>query len=286
MRSRAADRSDIASIFRLQRAYDIWSVGKPEDSEAEVLETYKRAEDTRVILNGDDVVGYAAYWRTGSHIIANPREDMEKIYQPLMHWLTSSSAPEARASDCDKHLRRVAVDQGWHHANSTFDLLRTVTPDWVVRSPSWQKDYRAAPSTEGEHQALHRLIYHAAGWSQVPGHHHRGFDEWHRLFFQPRGSTQPLLAWHSERMVGAALARVYDDGTGWITQLAVLPEERRRGIARNLLLLLFTSLIECGVTSIGLAVSGANRAATTLYTNLGLEVKREWAIYLPPFCRG
>ncbi len=282
MHTRVARSSDVIGIYGLQRTYDIWCVGAPEDSESEVRDTYLRAENTQVVLRGDDIVGYAAYWRTGSHVVAHPGSDMEAIYRLLVHWLTASFAPEVRASACDEQLRRVAARQGWRLSNLTFDLLRPVTPDWVVGLPSWQRGYSAVAGAEADHSALHRLIYRDAHWPEMPGHHDRGLDEWQRLFLQPAGATEPLVAWHSDRMVGAALSRVFDDGTGWITQLAVVPEERRRGIARNLLLQVFRLLIDSGVTSIGLGVSAANRAAIGLYVSLGLEVRREWAIYLPP----
>ena len=83
-------------------------------------------------------------------------------------------------------------------------------------------------------------------------------------------------------LVGAATLRVFDDGLGWVAQLAVAPGERGHGLGRALLQASFAELVDAGATRLGLAVQAANRGALRLYLDVGLGVDREWQTFRAP----
>jgi ribosomal protein S18 acetylase RimI-like enzyme len=130
--------------------------------------------------------------------------------------------------------------------------------------------------------AVHRLIFAEAGWAEIPGHNERPFEEWRRLFVDRVPASLLLLALRDGRAVGAALNRVFADGTGWVSQLAVARDSRGQGLGRSLLLESLRRLSAAGAARLGLEVQAGNEAALGLYRSVGLSVQREWRAYTPP----
>ncbi|HYN75634.1 MAG TPA: GNAT family N-acetyltransferase, partial [Candidatus Limnocylindria bacterium] len=116
---------------------------------------------------------------------------------------------------------------------------------------------------------------------EVPGHESRDFEEWHGLFVAKEDPEQQVLAWQDGRLVGVALGRIFSDGTGWVSQVAVPRDLRRRGLGRALILEAFGRRMAAGATGLGLGVSAANVDALRLYLDLGLGVDREWMVFAP-----
>ena len=83
-------------------------------------------------------------------------------------------------------------------------------------------------------------------------------------------TARSFVAQEADRIVGYVLARI--SGTeGEILDLAVLPEQRRRGIARQLLAVLWEALRQDGVRELYLEVRESNRAAIALYRGHGFR---------------
>jgi ribosomal protein S18 acetylase RimI-like enzyme len=72
------------------------------------------------------------------------------------------------------------------------------------------------------------------------------------------------------------MGRIFSDGAGWVSQLAVARSERGRGLGRALLLESFRRRLAVGATLLGLSVQAVNRSAIGLYLDVGLTVDREW----------
>jgi ribosomal protein S18 acetylase RimI-like enzyme len=139
-------------------------------------------------------------------------------------------------------------------------------------------DFSAADPAE-----VHELIYGRARWADVPGHVHRDLQNWTSTFVTDRDpADQQVLAWRGDELVGAALGRVFDDGGGWVAQLAVADSERRVGLGRAQLLEAFARRVAAGATTLGLGAQAENSGALALYTSIGLRIEREWRIFAPP----
>jgi len=275
--------ADLSEITALQSAYDTAWFGEPEHDEDEVREWLELGNRSCVVRDGERIVAAAVVWRTGSSAMIDPGADVDAVARLVVPWLTEAGAPATEALDRDAALRAVLVDAGWRYAYSTFELFRAVEPGWERPAPVWPDGVRVRPFEPGDEPALHDMIFRDAAWADVPGHHFRELDEWRAIFLKgERPEDRPLLAVRDDGIVGAALPRLFSDGTGWIAQLAVARSERGRGLGRALLLATYDALVRGGATKLGLGVLAANQSALRLYVGVGLRVDREWQTFSAP----
>jgi ribosomal protein S18 acetylase RimI-like enzyme len=89
-----------------------------------------------------------------------------------------------------------------------------------------------------------------------------------------KNAVQPelfIVAMINSLIVGTAMAG-YEGHRGWINYLAVAPQYRRRGIARQMIEHIEESLRARGCPKINLQVRSSNRAATEFYRRIGFSV--------------
>jgi ribosomal protein S18 acetylase RimI-like enzyme len=134
-----------------------------------------------------------------------------------------------------------------------------------------------AYSAERDEDAVHQMVYVEAGWGDVPGHHVRSLESWRNIVAPP---ARGWVARHEGRPVGWVSSRLFADGRGWVSQLAVAEDHRRAGLGRALLLHAFGDLLEAGATALALGVAAENASALGLYRSVGLEIWRESRTYL------
>lgn len=274
--------ADLPAVAELQARYETAWFGRPEHDADEVKEQLDLADEIVLLEKDGRVIGVGARWRTGSSVMVDPQSN-GSVRQPFLAWLAETEASNTEVLDRDEALRSALAAAGWRPAFSAFDLIRPVSADWQFAAPEWPPGVEPRPFTPSDAEAVHELIYLDAGWADVPGHHARDFDEWHRIFLAGRGADEPpVIAWRDGRPVGAALLRLFSDGTGWVAQLAVARSERGQGLGRALLLEGFRRMRAAGATSLGLAVMAANRGALQLYLGVGLTIDREWQTWAPP----
>jgi ribosomal protein S18 acetylase RimI-like enzyme len=282
MRLRPYRDDDLAAVVDLQARYETSWFGRPERDADELKEQLDLADEISVLEDGTRLVALATRWRTGSSLLVDPEVDGAAVYEPLLDWLAEVLAPDTEVLDRDEELRAALAGAGWRHAYSSFELIRALSPEWTLAAPEWPAGVEVRPYDPGQAEALHHLIYVDAAWAEVPGHHDREFAEWQQLFLTGRKAEEaPVLAWLDGRLVGAALIRLFSDGTGWIAQLAVARDRRGKGLGRALLLEGFGRLVDAGATTLGLAVLAANRGALRLYLDVGLSIDREWQNWVP-----
>ncbi len=73
---------------------------------------------------------------------------------------------------------------------------------------------------------------------------------------------------NSGEIVGAVIV-TNDSRKGWINRLAVNPQQRRKGIAKKLLIASEKSLIEIGITVFSALIESNNIASTKLFDSTG-----------------
>jgi ribosomal protein S18 acetylase RimI-like enzyme len=92
---------------------------------------------------------------------------------------------------------------------------------------------------------------------------------------QAQGPFDPHLWWlavSGDRPVGVVLVSVLAESGDWdVAYLGVVPEERRRGHAREMMLKVLFEARAAGVTRVSLCVDGRNEPARNLYRTLGFE---------------
>ena len=123
--------------------------------------------------------------------------------------------------------------------------------------------------------AVHALVQ--AGLSEVEGFIAEPLEVWRRQRIEKQrwDPSLWLLLEDDEGLAGAALGERWDDGLGYVAQLAVAPRARGRGHGRTLLLSLFEAFRADGLRRAELSVHGANRGAARLYESVGMTASWE-----------
>ena len=118
--------------------------------------------------------------------------------------------------------------------------------------------------------AVHALVQE--GLSEVEGFIAEPLEVWRRQRIEKQRWDPALwlVLEDDEGLAGAALGERWDDGLGYVAQLAVAPRARGRGHGRTLLLSLFEAFRSSGLRRAELSVHGANRGAARLYESIGM----------------
>jgi ribosomal protein S18 acetylase RimI-like enzyme len=286
MEFRPATADDLADIADLQVRYDLAWFDAREHSMAEIEEFLGYADPLgeNSLLAVDDGKLVAAAMRFGSDtmLTTDPGSDVAAVFAGLLPWFADRPAYTEVLSR-DEAAIAALEGAGWTHRKSTFDLLVDVTPDLVLAEPVWPEGVVARDFDPADNAAIHRLIYVDAGWAEVPGHPERDFDEWRRIFITEHTvPSQQVIAWRGERIVGVAMGRTWDDGLGWVSQLATAKDERGRGLGRAMLLEALRRRAAAGARALGLSVQAENSNALRLYLDAGLHIDREFRTYAAP----
>ena len=265
------------ALVALQERVDRHWFGQPEHDEAQVRESFDRVAPLALrsrLWFDDGLLAAAAWWwrEDETTVLVDPRADAPAVYDDLLPWLADSGATDVEALRQDVVFLTVLQQHGWQPIGSQFELVRDTSP---LPSPRWPD---AVTTTGlGDHAlAVYRVIYDEAGWAQIPGHGHRGAEEWHSLFLAGEDPGQQVLAWSGGRLVGVALGTTFSDGMGWVSQVAVTPDRQGQGLGSALLVEALRRRLAVGARRLGLGVSAANDDALRLYQRLGFDVDREW----------
>jgi mycothiol synthase len=144
------------------------------------------------------------------------------------------------------------------------------------KGPLWPDGVAARVyDPEQDEQAVHALVQ--AAFADVPGFVPQERDAW-RIAWGSGEKLVPSLSTVVQRngdvIASATCGHFESDGTGWVTQLAVDPDERGNGLGRALLLESFCRAEAEGLPAVGLSVNAANAHAMRLYESAGMRV--EW----------
>ena len=286
MDARPLTTDDIAAITELQHSFDEHWFGTGEHSEDEVREFVgwvdSLDDDTLLVTQDGRVDALAIKWAQDSAILVRPGVEGEPIYERLLPWFAERAA-NVEALNRDEQLLAALDAAGWTFRKSSFDLIRAVTDDLLIPEPTWPEGVEVTAFDAADAAAIHQLIYIDAGWAEVPGHPDRTFDEWRGYFVgEHTVPAQQVVVRRGDRMIGVAMGRMWDDGTGWVAQLATAKDERGRGVGRALLREALRRFVDAGATALGLSVQAANEGALRMYLEAGLQLDREWRQFAPP----
>ncbi|HWT25319.1 MAG TPA: GNAT family N-acetyltransferase [Solirubrobacteraceae bacterium] len=275
---RPATPADRPGVIALAVAEDAAWSGAPEVSAEETGALLDRYRSGVVFLRDDRVAGYAAVDDGGETLLIADPGDPVPALEALVAWLGERGHHQVDAYAAD--ARRIAwlEAHGFTHRRSAFDLVRAIDPP--PAAAAWPGAVAVARYRPGEDdEAVHALIYVDAAWSSVPGHTERAPDAW-RAMIGPGYSG--WVARRDGRPIGWVAGRVFDDGRGWVEQLAVARSARRLGVGRALLLHSLADLVSSGATSLAIGVQAANESALGLYRDVGFAVEREWRVFARP----
>ena len=140
----------------------------------------------------------------------------------------------------------------------------------------WPSGYEIRPFVQGrDEHAYFDAIQDAFAdhWSASP----RTFESWAKSWLAD-GYDPDLLVQlvHEDRVVGAVSGKPVGDG-GWIGYVAVIPEFRRRGLAKLMLEESFGRFWDKGIKQVDLGVDSENRhSAIDLYLGMGMHESQSY----------
>jgi GNAT superfamily N-acetyltransferase len=276
-----ADLEDVQSVWsQIDLERDAWLALAPADG-----------------TSAGDLVAYGA--------VVLHREELEiNLYvDPLRQDLDLATALLAR---CEARGTEIAADQGralvarTYIAHSNQRLARIVTRmgfrqtrvhyqmevrlDKPLSPPHWPEGItgvctaRARTALPGhDDRAIHHLVETAF---TRRGRKPISFDEWAGMMVHADAYNPDLwfLALSGDQLAGVCLGLTFP-GLGWVRQLAVAKDWRRKGLGTALLRHAFAVFKERGYARAGLAVQSENEDARAFYQQVGLRPTRQHVEY-------
>jgi len=292
--TRAPTRDDAEAVTELVIACDVDEFGAPDFELDDLLTDWNRPgfsleEDTLLVLDGERIAAYAAFAKR-DYVVAyvHPEYRRRGLGSELLAW-SERRATEVLAPGETLRLGQVVTAD---HAGARSLLERAgyepVRTYWRMEMalegppppPAWPEGVRVRTfDRERDTRAVHALVQDA--FADNERHEAESFEEW-QAFMLDREAFEPGLWFVAEsegKVVGAVLCPAYEED-GWIRQLAVSRDWRRRGLGTALLYQAMAEFHRRGRKELGLVVDSWNRTgAREMYERAGMRVDREHLRY-------
>ena len=301
LRSRPPAMDDAQCVWELMVMCDIGEFGEQDSSLDDLLYDWGRidlARDAWLVLTVDEtLVGYGAVVPWISDFRYDVYVDPEWMAPDLGGCLLARCESRAASLNADVETgtggptgrvyiasvntrdRQTMQAAGFELARHHFQMqisLQDDSPD-----PEWPTGTSVrAPVPGQDDRAIHELVQTAF---DGPGREPQPFDDW-KSFLMRKDLFDPeiwFLAIADDEIVGVCLGVEYPN-EGWVRQLAVAADWRRRGLGTALLRQAFVVFRQRGLAKVGLAVDGANSNACRFYEDLGMSAKRHYEEYRKP----
>ena len=279
MHVRAPAPSDAPAVLELIVARDIADLGKPDYTLEDVRADWAApgvdlARDAWLAEDGDGALGYALLDDRGAALVTVPPGNEGRGVGTALR-----EAAEARAIERGEALVRQYVAAS-NEAARTHLLGAGYWPAFsYFRMRMALADAQAPPedvpvrtfARGADDGPVHTLVEDAM--AGVPGNEPRSLESWQAAKVDKDGWDPSLWLLHEDAggLAGLVLCERWEDGVGYIDNLAVASRSRGRGIGRAMLLHGLAALRAAGLTVAELSVQGENASATRLYESVGMR---------------
>lgn len=292
---RATVDSDFGAVLALIRTCELADVGEAETTEADLRAVWTApgfdpARDAWVVEVDGECVGYAD---------GRLRDEGQRFE---FQWFVREdardtgigvellAAAEMRAREVGAPVTGTVISHGneWGRQLLESRGFEAVRYYWQMRidleeevaEPAWPEGVSVRTARTGEDdRAIHALVQHE--FEDIEGHVATPFEEWRHLMMEGERFDPSMwfIAEAGGEIVGVALCPSYET-EGWVRQIAVRRDRRRRGLARALLRTAFAEFRRRGKPHAGLVVDSYNRAgAKAVYESVGMRVHRQYDGY-------
>jgi mycothiol synthase len=291
---RAPRQDEAQAVTDLVIACDIHELGAP-DFELDDLLTdwnmpgFELAEDAVVVEDDGRLVAYSAFIRNDYvDVYVHPEHRNRGHGKRLLEWSErrglerTPPGEEIRigqvVTSTHEGAQRLLESRGYAPARTYWRMSMPLEEH--PPPPAWPNGVRVRTfDQERDTRAVYALVQDAFGDNER--HTAESFEEW-QAFMIDREAFEPGLWFIAEskgEIVGCVLCPNYED-EGWVRQLAVAREWRRRGLGTALLRQAMSELSRRGRKEIGLVVDSGNRTgAKEMYERAGMTVAREHVRY-------
>jgi ribosomal protein S18 acetylase RimI-like enzyme len=276
-RIRPPVEDDAHSVLDVIQARDVADLGVPdftlEDLRADWSGDQTDIEhDARVAVGTHGAVrAYAILLGDDAVVYVHPEAEGEGNGTVLRRWAEARAAERGTAIlrqfayGSNDGARRHLADAGYELAQHYFRLRADLAdvpppPDITLRTFD--------PADEAE---VHRVVQEA--FADLEGYRAQTLEQWRSKGPAKEGHDPSLwlLLEDEEGVAGVALGERWEDGTGYVAELAVAARARGHGHGRSLLLALFDAFRGAGLRHAELSVHGRNRGALRLYESAGMR---------------
>lgn len=252
-----------------------WVVLTPDGLVIGYEEVIVYAEKARFIIDG---VVHPAHGGQGigSWLVAQAEARVRALCRAMDF---DGRAPTIHVTFNGKDARARALFEGYDLEKS--DVVMKIELDGLLPEPARDDGIVVREFVpEEDERAVFDVIDRA--FQSIRGYDERSytFEQW-REFSVARAGFDPslwFLAVEDGAVVGVCLCP-HDRGIGWIRNVAVLPEQRGRGIGVMLMRHAFREWYRRGQREVGLAVQGDNVPAIRLYEKVGMQVESVFETY-------
>jgi len=291
---RAPRQDEAQAVTDLVVACDIYELGSPDFELDDLLTDWSMpgfdlALDAVVVEEDGRLVAYAAFIRNDYvDVYVHPERRNRGLGTRLLGW---SELRGRERTPPDEEIRLGQVVTSTHEGARILLESRGYAPVRTYWRMSMPLEERPPPPAwpegivvrtfdqERDTRAVYALIQDAFGDNER--HTAESFEEW-QAFMIDREAFEPGLWFIAEskgEIVGCVLCPNYED-EGWIRQLAVSRDWRRRGLGTALLRQAMSEFARRGRRELGLVVDSWNRTgAKELYERAGMTVAREHVRY-------
>jgi mycothiol synthase len=264
------------AVLDVIHARDVADLGVPDFTLEDLESDWSRPgvaleHDARVAEGRGGIRGYAILLGDDAVICVHPEAEGEGNGTVLRRWAEARAAERGTAvlrqfafgsnDGARAHLREAGYEPVQHYFRLRADLAGVPSaPEAPLRT-----------FEPGDEVAVHRLVQEA--FAEIEGNQEQTLEQW-RAAGLARPSHDPslwLLLDDDEGVAGAALGERWENGTGYVGELAVARRARGRGHGRALLLGLFAAFRRAGLRDAELSVHGRNRGALALYESAGMR---------------
>ena len=291
---RAPRQDEAQAVTELVVACDVHELGAPDFELDDLLTDWNMpgfdlAQDAVVVAEDDRLVAYAGFIRNDYvDVYVHPDHRNRGLGTRLLEWAERRGHERTPPGE---DLRLGQVVTSTHEGARMLLESRGYTPVRTYWRMTMPLEERPPPPVwpegigvrtfdqERDTRAVYALIQDAFGDNER--HTAESFEEW-QAFMIDRDAFEPGLWFIAEskgEIVGCVLCPNYED-EGWIRQLAVAREWRRRGLGTALLRQAMSEFSRRGRRELGLVVDSWNRTgAKELYERAGMTVAREHVRY-------
>lgn len=293
---------DLRAIAGLISAAALAESGESDFSEEDLANYWGRQgfdlenDAWKVVARANNqIVGYADLWNRSRHAYlmadgyVHPEFCSRGIGRSLLRKIEERAVDHVNKADprlrvfilsgvdgANKSAVQLHEQEGYQHSQYFFRMK--INMESQPHSPQWPTGIDWQPFQPGEAQAVFEVIGEA--FPEYWGPSSRGFDEWKRRMERDRFDPSLwLIAWHEDKIAGCSLCHIEGEN-GWINQLAVRPQLRKKGLGMALLQQSFREFFNRNIKTAALGVDADNSTgAIRLYEKVGMQVVHKYIVF-------
>ena len=262
------------AVTELLRGSELVDRGEAEITPEDVASVWSMPDfdldkESKMIFDANRLVGYGEVYQWRAEATVHPDARDRGIGTALVAWTEHATLARRDPSE-EARIGQTIVDSN----QTAIDLF--IRNGYTPRHTSWALRIPGDVEIKDQPQVFQVVEDAFNDW---PNRTPSTFEKW-QSWVTLRDDFDPKLVFvaiYEGNVVGAAVGLSYPD-EGWVHQLAVQRDHRRKGLAKALLKTTFDQMRTLGFPEVGLSTD-SRTGALDLYLGLGMEVRQSYTHY-------